>query len=99
MSSTSNPPAPLSSDLQEILDNYYAPIKLPEDNRQGLVTALESYIQSRERAARIDELKRLPFKQNGMVYTFQIAVLDEYKADRIAELSNNEGAPPKQERK
>ena len=51
--------APLSSDLQEILDNYYAPIKLPEDNRQGLVTALELLIQSRERAARIDELDKL----------------------------------------
>ena len=49
-------------ELSEILDDYYAPIVLPDINRTGLKQAIEAYVTTRvkeaERLARIDELDK-----------------------------------------
>ena len=53
----------MKQELDEILDNYYAPIVLPDINRTGLKQAIEAYVTTRvkeaERLARIDELLAL----------------------------------------
>ena len=99
MSSTSNPPAPLSSDLQEIRELL---LKVMEQGQQqGMQghaisaverakvilqaeTDLEALIQSRERAAQIAILRK--------VESLGDPVLQEKHLDElIATLSNNEG--------
>ena len=45
-------------ELSEILDNYYAPIVLPDINRSGLKRAIEAYVTTRVKEARKDQVMR-----------------------------------------
>ena len=44
-------------ELSEILDNYYAPIVLPDINRSGLKRAIEAYVTTRVKEAEAEEVE------------------------------------------
>ena len=66
-------------ELSEILDNYYAPIVLPDINRSGLKRAIEAYVTTRVKEAYMQGFGE---GQNSMLYDGQITLITIEEADK-----------------
>ena len=98
----------LQDKLEEILELYMRQV-LKEENRQfvnyerlnkkeatqAILTALEAYVQTAERKARIDEIGRRiggeNWTQEEVDFAIQIGMLSQNEIERLASLRSNKG--------
>lgn len=63
--------------LDKILDEYYAPIKMPDNNREGLIEAINNYFQSlTEYDGRYDLLTK---QQREILIKYHESALEQLK--------------------